>query len=107
MKHIKLSDLTYEQVEFHFKNVIPFIIDSDSEELVLAVKIVRGENNVPVYVVLSEILHIRYVEYNPFVSALNQIVRYFYSDGHVSEKPNVTLTTVNNFMEDCYGNERN
>ena len=107
MKHIKLSDLTYEQVGFHFKNIIPFIIDSDSEELVLAIKIVQDESGSPVYVVLSEILHIQYVEYNPFVSALNQIVRYFYSDSHVWEKPNVALTTVKNFMEDCYGDERN
>lgn len=107
MKHIKLSDLTYEQVRFYFNNHIPFIIDSDSEELVLAIKIVRDENNLPVYVVLSEILHIQYIEYNRFASAINQIVRYFYSDGHMWEKPNVTLTTVSKFMEDCYGNERN
>lgn len=107
MKHIKLSDLSYEQVRFYFKNHIPFIIDSDSEELVLAIKIVPDEDGSPVYVVLSEIMHIEYIEYNRFTSALNQIVRYFYSDGHVLEKPNVTLTTVSNFMEDCYGNERN
>lgn len=107
MEHIKLSDLTYEQVKFYFKNHIPFIIDSDSEELVLAIKIMRCDDGSPVYVVLSEILHIQYMEYNRFVIALNQIVRYFYGDGHVWEKPNVTLTAVSKFMEDCYEYERN